>query len=169
MKRTIFITSLLAVLLSGANAQTWVKVANGGDTVAASAGAVLRYGANVSTYACDSGTNKAGSPSAAAWSAPLTLAADTTITDDSIFGPDPAYCVVKEIDVLETPVAQTVTVNGIAVNVPALPVSKNLPGSVIKAQWTGPVIPCYQQNVTAQNPDGSTGKTYSAQICGPID
>lgn len=148
--------------------QTWIKVANGGDTIEAPAGTILRYGANVSTYACDSGTHKAGDPSAAAWSPSLTLTADTTITDDSIFGADPAYCVVKEIDVQESAMPQTVKVNGIAVTIPAyMPV--NLPGSVIKTQWTGPVIPCYQQNVTAQNPDGSPGKTYTAQICGPID
>lgn len=122
---------LLFLLLTPlAYSQTWFKVANGGDTVTASQGMTFRYGMGVSTYAIDTGGHLAGSASAAAWSPSVTLTADGVVAY-SLFGNDPDFGVSKEVDILETSVAQTVTVTpagsttALTVSVPAIPVTTN--------------------------------------------
>ena len=122
--KTIMMWGLL-LFAAGLHAQTatptWFKVAVDGQTVTLPAGAVVRYGAAAgSPIICGSSSGK--TLTADAWVMPKTPTASFT-ADPSGLGltADPAYCTVKEIDVQETAVAQTVTVNGQTVTVPALP------------------------------------------------
>lgn len=101
-------TSLLFFALTG-NAQTWFKVAAEDPSASATlpAGTVYRLG---------SGT---------CWSDPVTVTKLLTLT---VYWPtgifpfaDPCPGVAKELDIQETATAQTVTVSGQAVTVPALP------------------------------------------------
>lgn len=112
----------LSVLVGAAQAQTWFKVANEGDTVKATA--TVRYGVN----------NCVPSAAAACW---VQLAVTGQFTaSNTFFRVDPDVGVVKELDVLETSVAQTVTVNGKPVTVPALPAP---PVVVVTPPTTGTV------------------------------
>lgn len=116
MKKNLLCMILLLALASPAFSQTWFKVATEPDTVTTTAGQTWRYGA-------PSGTTGAGVV-CPCWSASSTKAiAGASISDSGggFLAPDPAQGVVKELDILETAVAQTVTVNGVAVKVPALP------------------------------------------------
>lgn len=103
LSRIIF---AISVLVGAAQAQ-WIKVANEGDTVKATA--TVRYGV----------TN-----CATCW---VQLAVSGQFTaSNTFFKTDPAPGVVKELDVLQTSVAQVVTVNGKPVTVPALVVTPPL-------------------------------------------
>lgn len=87
--------------------QQWVKVANEGDTVKATA--TVRYGV----------TNCVPSSTSVCW---VQLAVTGQfVASNAFFKVDPDLGVAKELDVLQTSVAQTVTVNGKPVIVPALP------------------------------------------------
>ncbi len=111
---------LLALIPFSASAQTipltsptWFKVANEGDAVTATA--TVRYGA------AQGATATAGFKSCATvggcW---MQLAVSGPITvGNALFG-DPIPGTVKELDVMQTTSAQTVTVNGKPVTVPAL-------------------------------------------------
>lgn len=162
-------------------APVWFKVAAGGDTITATKGMVFRYGANASTYvfACPlaekCGTHQPGDASAAAWSAPTPTVTDGPfLAGDDFFGGDPVYDVYKEVDIQETASPQTVTVTPagsstpVTVTVPAL-AAVNDPGAVVTATWSGSGVPCWHEKVAAKNPNGSAGKTYDVQICGPVD
>lgn len=112
--------------------QTWVKVAVDGNTISIPAGTSLRYGALAGTpYGCGTGAALA----TASWVTPKTA---STVVSASAFGvTDPAYCYSKELDVLATTSAQTVTVNGKPVTVAALPVVTPPPPATVTY-----VFPC---------------------------
>jgi len=87
---------------------------------------------------------------------------------------DPAEGLVKEFDVQQTTVPQTIvyTAQGsttpVTVVVPALaPVNK--PGATVSTVFTGNPLTCFEQKSTAKNPDGTDGKTYLIISCGPLD
>jgi|ERR1035437_8023473 hypothetical protein len=125
MKILLLIPFLFATL---ANAQTWLKVANEGDSVIATA--TVRYGA------AQGATATAGTPCATAggcW-AQLSVAGPFT-ANNTFFKKDPINGTAKELDVLETAAAQTVTVNKVAVIVPALPLPPPPPVTPVKT-WT---------------------------------
>jgi len=87
----------------------------------------MRYGAPAGTpYGCGSGPALAS----AAWATPA-VASPTTVSPAGLGVSDPAYCYVKELDVQESAAAQTITVNGVAVVVPALP-PPNYPSIIFK-------------------------------------
>ena len=106
---------LVALVCLPALGQTWFKVAVEPNTVATT-GQTWRYGIAV-------GTTTAG-VKCPCWSPSFTTALTGKSISDASNGflvPDPAPGVAKELDVLETSAVQTVTVNGAAVTVPALP------------------------------------------------
>lgn len=116
MKKTrcLLLISLLALALP-AFSQTWFKVASEPDTVTTAAGVSWRYGTAT-------GTTSAGVV-CPCWSKTFTTAIAAQSISDASNGfllPDPAPGVAKELDILETAVPQTVTVNGAAKVVPAL-------------------------------------------------
>ena len=88
------------------------------------------------------------------WSDPITVSAPTTINPVSMGGPnpfpfsDPDPGVVKEFDVLETTVAQTITVTNLAVS-PATTVSQIVPPLVPPAAV--PVTPGTTYTITFSN------------------
>lgn len=168
------------------SAPVWVPLCHSECyTITAPAGTTLRYGAAANTYASNVGSaHSAGDPSPETWVV-KTLTADTTFTGvDDFFGGDPLPGVNKEVDVLETAQPQTV-VNlpnwgagsvAIPVTVPALPPVAppsspvNQPGATISTgDWQGDGLPCHRMKVTAKNPDGTSGKDYWLEICGPIN
>lgn len=129
MRLLIRLLLLMAVASGVANAQTWVKVANENDTVKATA--TVRYGA----VAC---TPTATVP---CW---IQLAVSGSFTvNNAFFKADPDPNVVKELDVLETTAAQTVTVNGKPVTVPAL-----TPPPVVTPPVTPPPVNSVTMNLS---------------------
>lgn len=123
MKILLLIPFLFASLV---HAQTWQKVAKDGDSVTFGALPVtLRYGTPQGTVPTLPGA-KTCSIVGGCWNGTATVpvggAVSLTVAPSPILGTnDPAYGTVKELDVLETAAAQTVTVNGVKVTVPALP------------------------------------------------
>jgi hypothetical protein len=117
---------ILALLTASASAQTWQKVATEGQSVTFSNLPItVRFGAaqNAPTSGGALCVTAGG-----CWTAPLVIAGGPTVTavaNLSLFAatkpvtPDPIVYTVKELDVLETAVAQTVTVAGKVVTVPA--------------------------------------------------
>jgi hypothetical protein len=162
------ISSTVGVMLQDATpAQTWVKVANEGDTVTFSVGATVRYGA-AQGAAVVSGTPCAKSggcwnqvdiaiaPGAPPWSIFVSNA-----TQPTGFGPDPIAGTVKELDVLETASVQVVTVNGKPVTVPALLVVVVVPPVPATQTLTCSVtVPNFPVTYTP----GSPASTLSAAI-----
>lgn len=154
---------------------SWVTVGVEGGTFTVAKGTTVRFGSPISVYAAASGTHKIGDASAEAWTAPKTLDADTVFTGNTAYFGDPIYGVAKVVQVEQTFAAQSVGYAApdgspaIAVMIPPLtPV--NQPGAAIAMDWTGVTpLPCSRTKVTAKNPDGSNGKSYYLEICGPID
>jgi len=170
---------LTFILLTGtALAQAvpqWLTVGKEAGIFTVPKGTVVRWGSPVSVYAAAYGTHKIGDASAEAWTAPKTLDADTTFTANvGFFGSDPVYGVYKVVQVLQTTAAQTVHYlppdgsGAIDVPVAALPPT-NQPGATITTAPWADALSCWRQSVTAKNPDGSDGKSYYLEICGPID
>lgn len=157
----------------------WVTVGKEDGIYTAAKGTVLRYGSPASTYAAVDGVHNVGDASAEAWSALKTLDADTTFTgNNGYFGGDPISGVYKVVQVLETEVPQTVHYappdGSPAIDVLAAalapPIPINQPGAVVTSgAWGENSHPCWRKKVTAKNPDGSDGKSYYLEICGPID
>jgi len=179
MKDSMKILLILILLTGTALAQAvpqWITVGKESGVFTMAKGTVVRWGSPASIYAADYGTHKIGDASAEAWTAPKTLDADTTFTANvGFFGSDPVYGVYKVVQVLQTTAAQTVHYlppdgsGAVDVPVPALPPT-NQPGAVITSgAWADNSLPCWRQEVKAKNPDGSDGKSYYLEICGPID
>jgi hypothetical protein len=147
-------------------APVWFKVAAGGDAVAASKGMTLRYGMGVSTYAIATGGHAAGDASAAAWSSPVTLSADATISDDdTFFAGDPAYGVYKEVDVQQTAVSQVVWVTP-AGSTKAVPVVvPALPGTVSMPAPGGLPMGCQSGLVSSKDGSGNVLQEYFYMLC----
>lgn len=134
MKKSIFLLLPLLLCASAFGQTTWYKVAHDGDSISIPAGTTLRYGASAGTpFGCGTGPALA----ATVWVTPTKLG--STVTPAALGVADPANCYVKELDVLQTSVAQTVTVNGKPMTVPALPVVVVTPPPVTKPtiskQW----------------------------------
>jgi hypothetical protein len=144
MKRIILIPLLFASL---AHAQTWVKVANEGDSVTAIA--TVRYGA------AQGATATAGTPCATVGGCWVQISVAGPFTaNNAFFKKDPINGTAKELDVLETASVQTVTVNGKPATVSALPLPPpppsistltfsatiNFMGTNVTATCTAPVV-----------------------------
>jgi len=82
--------------------QTWFKVANEGDKIVTSSPITARYGFGTS------------------WTANIVQTLNTTVMNGMGIPYDPAPNIVKELDILETKLIQSVTVNGVIKIVPAL-------------------------------------------------
>lgn len=100
-------------------------------SITASKGMTFRIGQFASTYAIDVTINASvihheGDPSAEAWTAPMTLASDSTFVASTAYfaSNDPLFGVVKQVQVLETASSQTFTYaaggSTVTVVVPAL-------------------------------------------------
>lgn len=103
MRRILSALLLLAALAVPARAQTWFKVATDPQWVTVS-GVSWRFG---------SGT---------CWSPTSTAPINTWLSNlipNGLVATDPCPGVVKELDILETPAVQTVTVANVAVTIPA--------------------------------------------------
>ena len=123
--------SVTVPALSGSSTPVWFTLnAQDGQTVTATGSITLRYGQVASTcvYVESSGpcTAGAGAPSPATWTTPQTFNASSSTASVSIliapssFGNvDPLPGVVKTVQVQEQATAQTITVNGQSVTVPA--------------------------------------------------
>jgi hypothetical protein len=115
------LTALAFGLLISAHAQTWFPVAqeSGASTLTLPAGTTYQLGVAI----CPAANN------GPAWSAPLTVAADTVFNPLSagtagVFPfSDPCQNVIKTLQVQETSAAQILTLNGAPFTVPALAVS----------------------------------------------
>jgi hypothetical protein len=144
MKKYLVLMILSLALASPAFSQTWFRVASEPDVVGTSTSVTWRYGAG-------SGITSAGvdcSIAPGCWAPQVTGAiASTSISDatDGFVTPDPAPYVAKELDILETVVAQTVTVNGVAKIVPALPPPPSYPAVIVTP---GTVMPMAYGKVT---------------------
>jgi hypothetical protein len=100
------------------------------------------------------------------------------VASNGVFGADPCPNVVKELDVLETASAQSLTVNGALVTVPALaaPVTPAACGTSTLGTTTGPItlttgsIVVPAQTVTATVAKGATSVkvTIPAQTLPPL-
>lgn len=100
--------------------QTWFQAASGGDTLTVSSAVTVRFGAQQGAAPASSEYQPCGT-AGGCWNQ-VTLAPGTyNVGDVAVFGADPIYGTAKELDVLETAAAQSVTVNGAAKTVPALP------------------------------------------------
>lgn len=107
---------LILAIASPLTAQTWQKVANESDKFSATTPLTYRYG--IATGKTTTGVT------CPCWSPSVTTkgAITTTVNNGVIVPTDPTPGLVKELDILETSVMQTVTVNGATVVVPAVPV-----------------------------------------------
>lgn len=107
---------ILALIAPTIHAQTFFKVAKEGDKFAATNPLTYRYG--IAKGKTTTGvTCPCWSPSV------VTKGAITTTVSNGVIAPvDPAPGLVKELDILETSVVQSVTVNGATVVIPAAPV-----------------------------------------------
>ena len=101
----------------GTTTATWLKVANEGDTVTIPAGLTVRFGAHQGT---PPGNSSVSQPlSADSFDSPVTYTTDTTfVVSNSVFGNDPAYNYVKELDV--KPSNSVVYVNGVAISLASI-------------------------------------------------
>ena len=114
---------ILFALAAPALAQTWFKVANEGDTISTTTNITYRFGAASGITVANDGVASKDCSAVSCWSATTTTTTpfNGLVTTYANFPfADPAYGLVKEVDVLETAYAQTVTVNGNAVTVPGL-------------------------------------------------
>lgn len=175
--------TLILILLSGTAAlaqnQVWFTIPNA-YSINAPAGSTFRYGTYATTFLISTGTHQIGDPAPEAWSPLVTLPTAATFTVAGEFPVDPSYGTSKELDILETASPQIITNTPndgggsvpVTYTIPALPappVSPPLPQPVINIPvWVGPMLPCWSQKVTAKLPDGTDGKSYYAEICGPI-
>jgi len=119
------LTRLLAAaslfVLGHAFAQTYVKVANEGDTVTFSGPASVRYGA--AQGAAATASYQPCAKVGGCWNLlSVSGTAPMTIANGGAFGTDPIVGTVKELDVLQTNAVQNLIVNGKPVTVAALPV-----------------------------------------------
>jgi hypothetical protein len=96
---------------------TWLKIAKEGDTVTIPSGLTVRYGARQGT---PPGNSVVSQPLATdSFDPPITLNANTTFAvSNSVFGADPAYNYVKELDV--EPSNSVVYVNGVAISLASI-------------------------------------------------
>lgn len=180
----IAMVSVIIVLLFvnlTASAQTtsqWFTVGKESGTFTLPKGTTVRWGSPASVYATDYGVHKTGDASPEAWTTPKVLDADTTFTANAaFFGSDPVYGVYKVVQVLQTYIVQIIHYKSPGasdfseIDVPALPPPgpMNKDGATLSTSWSGDPLPCWSKTVTAKNPDGTEGKSYIMQICGPIN
>jgi hypothetical protein len=180
MKRTLLALFLLAGSL---HAQTWQKVANENDTVTLSGPATVQFGVTTANAATCNGVRWIEGVYGLPANAPVVSIASTFVASNGVFGADPCPNVVKELDVLETSSAQSLTVNGAPVTVPALPVVVVTPpvtpaacGTSTLGTSTGPItlttasIAIPAQTVTATVAKGATSVkvTIPAQTLPPL-
>jgi hypothetical protein len=145
----ITVAALLTLLAAALNAQTWVKVANEGDVVNATA--TVRYGVQGCTV----------TPAVPCWVQKTVTGSFTA--NNIYFGSDPDPGVVKELDVLLFLSAQTVTVNNTAVNVPALVAPAPAPSGAGTATVNPVILPVAIPAQTIKIPKGATSITVPAQ------
>jgi hypothetical protein len=120
-----FLPLLLLFIIPVSQAQTWVKVANEGDSVTLSSPITVQFGATVVTSAtCNGGVRWIQAVYKLPATSPTVLLASPTFwVINGVFGKDPCpYITPKELDVLVTNVIQTVIVNGITKTIPAAPI-----------------------------------------------
>lgn len=131
----------LALLVTSAHAQ-WVKVASEGDSISTTA--TIRYGAP------QGATASAGTPCALVGGCWVQLSVSGPfVANNAFFKSDPINGTAKEVDVLEISVAQTATVNGKKITVPALP----------------PTSTTYLLTCNVLVPNGTLPATLSASAC----
>jgi hypothetical protein len=146
----------MAIVCMGAHAQTsqtWVKVANEDDTITASAPITYRFGVPQGAQTGSAVCTAVGG----CWDAPVTTSGPLTLQvySSSFAGGDPAPDIVKQLQVLETSVAQTVndTPPGgttVSVPIPALPL---IPVTI-------PVGQAYTVTLSINRTSGATGPSW---------
>lgn len=107
---------ILALIAPTIHAQTFFKVAKEGDKFAATTPLTYRYG--IATGKTTTGVT------CPCWSPSVTTkgAITTTVSNGVIVPTDPAPGLTKELDILQTSLIQSVTVNGVLKVVSAIPV-----------------------------------------------
>lgn len=119
MIRKLIILLAIASPLAG---QTYSTVAPEGSTLIATSTVTVRYGVASGT----TNTGKNCALPAGCWAAPVTILGKISVANGKLLDAvdvtgDPAPGLAKVLQVLETSVMQSVTVNGATIIVPALP------------------------------------------------
>lgn len=122
MKTARLAGAALVLIATSCSAQTWIKVASEGDTVAFTTVATLRYGAPQNATPVP--PNAPCSTVGGCWVGPITTTPPQIISvSNANFGSDPIPGTLKELDIQQTGQPQTVNVNGVDKTIPAAPLT----------------------------------------------